>query len=231
MTQSRRHWRAVVLLLVVVAAAVAGCARTVSGHGTAANTSPSSSSAASSSSSPSGSESSSSGAGQDVACPGIVDRVSGLSYPCIANSMTVYPDGSGIWQTMLALRVETNWLMNEGSRELLQTTSVSLSTITTTLMDAMKKQEFWGPGATAKTEATKSLTVDGKKGALLQTLMTVSPAYRKAHNLKVKTEMVWVIALRTTTDSAAAFFCSVPDEVKKYWASIPRLINQIKVIG
>jgi hypothetical protein len=59
--------------------------------------------------------------------------------------------------------------------------------------------------------------------------MTVSPAFRQQQHLKVKTEMVWLVAIRVTDTAAAAFFCSVPDEVKKYWPVVPRIITQVKV--
>jgi hypothetical protein len=143
--------------------------------------------------------------------------------------MTPMADPAQIWQTMIALPVEPTWLMNEGSRALTETSGVALTTINTTVMNAMKANQFWGPNAKAATKASKAMTIDGHQARLLQTLMTVSPAYRQQNHLKVKTEMVWLVAIRVTDATAAAFFCSVPDEVKKYWPLVPRIISQIKV--
>jgi hypothetical protein len=127
------------------------------------------------------------------------------------------------------LRVEPQWYMNEGSRSLTETSGVSLATINTTVMNAMKANEFWGANAKATTKASKAMTIDGHQARLLQTLMTVSPTVRQQRHLKVKTEMVWLVAIRVTETTSAAFFCSVPDEAKKYWPLVPRIITQVKV--
>jgi hypothetical protein len=164
-----------------------------------------------------------------VACPVIVDNLAKLSYPCIVNTMKQLADQTEIWLTQVGLRVETNWNMNEGSRALTETSGVPLTTINTTIMSAMKANQFWGPNAKATTKASKAMAIDGHQARLLQTLMTVSPAFRQQQHLKVKTEMVWLVAIRVTDTAAAAFFCSVPDEVKKYWPVVPRIITQVKV--
>lgn len=228
--------RALVVLLAVLALVVAGCARTVAGHGTAANPAPPTAGAnppsvptSSASDSESASSSGSGSGGNEVSCPTIVDNQAGLSYPCIVNSMKQQQDQSGIWQTMVVQMVEANWAMNEGSRELFSTGAMPLTSIAATVMSAMKGAEFWGPDATAKVQASKNIKVDGVAAALLQTLMTVSPAYRKSQHLTVKTEMVWVVIVRSTAATAGAFFCSVPDDVKKYWPSIPGIIAKVKV--
>jgi hypothetical protein len=227
--QRQRLW-VLLTLFVALAVAVVGCTQTVNGHGTASNP-PSSSAPNSGSDTSSGpqSPSSSANAPNNVACPVIVDNLAKLSYPCIVNSMTSMADPSEIWPTMIALRVEPTWLMNEGSRGLTETSGVALTTINTTIMNAMKANQFWGPNAKATTKASKAMTIDGHQAWLLQTLMTVSPAYRQQNHLKVKTEMVWLVAIRVTDATSAAFFCSVPDEVKKYWPLIPRIITQVKV--
>jgi hypothetical protein len=226
--QRQRLW---VLLTVFVALAVAvvGCTQTVSGRGTASNPPSSAPSSESDTSSSEPSTSSSASASNDVACPVIVDNLAKLSYPCIVNSMTSLRDQSGIWQTQIALRVEPEWYMNEGSRVLTETSGVSLATINTTVMSAMKANQFWGPNAKATIKASKAMTIDGHEARLLQTLMTVSPAVRQQRHLKVKTEMVWLVAIRVTDTTSAAFFCSVPDDVKKYWSLVPRIITQVKV--
>jgi hypothetical protein len=227
--QRQRLW-VLLTLFVALAVAVVGCTQTVNGRGTASN--PPSSSVPNSGSGTSSSQpspSSSANAPSNVACPVIVDNAAKLSYPCIVNSMTSLADPSQIWPTMIALRVEPTWLMNEGSRGLTETSGVPLSTINTTVMNAMKANQFWGPNAKGTTKASKPMTIDGHQARLLQTLMTVSPAFRKQNHLKVKSEMVWLVAIRATDATAAAFFCSVPDEVKKYWPLVPRIITQVKV--
>jgi hypothetical protein len=227
--QRQRLW-VLLTLFVALAVAVVGCTHTVSGHGTASNPPPSSApSSGSDTNSSSPSTSSSASAPNDVACPVIVDNLAKLSYPCIVNSMTRLTDPSQIWLTMIAQRVEPTWLMNEGSRALSETSGVPLTTINTTIMSAMKANQFWGPNAKATTKAAKAMTIDGHQARLLQTLITVSPTYRQQNHLKVKSEMVWLVAIRVTDATAAAFFCSVPDEVKKYWPLVPRIITQVKV--
>jgi hypothetical protein len=225
--QRQRLW-VLLTLFVALTVAVVGCAQTVSGHGTASNP-PSAAPNSGSASSSQPSTSSSASAPNDVACPVVVDNRAKLSYPCIVNSMTPMADPAQIWQTMIALPVEPTWLMNEGSRALTETSGVALTTINTTVMNAMKANQFWGPNAKATTKASKAMTIDGHQARLLQTLMTVSPAYRQQNHLKVKTEMVWLVAIRVTDATAAAFFCSVPDEVKKYWPLVPRIISQVRV--
>ena len=226
--QRQRLW-VLLTLFVALAVAVVGCTQTVSGHGTASN--PPSSSAPSSGSGTSSSKpstSSSASTPNDVACPVIVDSLAKLSYPCIVNTMTRLTDQAGIWLTQVGLQVEPTWYMNEGSRGLTETSGVSLTTINGTIMSAMKANQFWGPNAKATTKASKAMTIDGHQARLLQTLMTVSPTYRQRNHLKVKSEMVWVVAIRVTDATAAAFFCSVPDEVKKYWPLVPRIITQLR---
>jgi hypothetical protein len=227
--QRQRLW-VLLTLFVALAVAVVGCTHTVSGHGTASNPPPSSApSSGSDTSSSEPSTSSSASAPNDVACPVIVDNLAKLSYPCIVNTMKQLADQTQIWLTQVALQVEPTWYMNEGSRALTETSGVSLTTINTTIMNAMKANQFWGPNAKATTRANRAMTIDGHQAQLLQTLMTVSPAYRKQHRLKVKSEMVWLVAIRVTDATAAAFFCSVPDEVKKYWPLVPTIITQVKV--
>jgi hypothetical protein len=217
-------------LFAALAVAVVGCTQTVNGHGTASNP-PSGATPGSGSDTSSGepSTSSSASAPNNVACPVIVDNLAKLSYPCIVNTMKQLADQTEIWLTQVALRVETNWNMNEGSRALTETSGVSLTTINTTIMSAMKANQFWGPNPKATTKASKAMTIDGHQARLLQTLVTVSPAFRQQQHLKVKTEMVWLVAIRVTDTISAAFFCSVPDEVKKYWPVVPRIITQVKV--
>lgn len=227
--QRQRLW-VLLTLFVALAVAVVGCTQTVSGHGTASN--PPSSSAPSSGSGTSSSEpstSSSASTPNDVACPVIVDSLAKLSYPCIVNTMTRLTDQAGIWLTQVGLQVEPTWYMNEGSRALTETSGVSLTTINSTIMSAMKANQFWGPNAKATAKASKAMTIDGHQARLLQTLMTLSPAYRQQNHLKVKTEMVWLVAIRVTDATAAAFFCSVPNDVQKYWPLVPRIITQVKV--
>jgi hypothetical protein len=227
--QRQRLW-VLLTLFAALAVAVVGCTQTVSGHGTAANPPPSSAPNSGSGTSSSEPSTSSSASGPNgVACPVIVDNAAKVSYPCIVNSMTPLTDPSQIWLTMVAQHVEPSWLMNEGSRALTETSGVPLTTINTTIMSAMKANQFWGPNAKATTKASKAMTIDGHQAMLLQTLMTVSPAFRQQSHLKVKTEMVWLVAIRVNDATAAAFFCSVPDEVQKYWPLIPRIITQVKV--
>ncbi|HEX2308580.1 MAG TPA: hypothetical protein VHI14_09705 [Jatrophihabitantaceae bacterium] len=226
--QRQRLW-VLPTLFVALAVAVVGCTQTVSGHGTASNPPSSSPNSGSDTSSSEPSTSSSASAPNDVACPVVVDNLAKLSYPCIVNTMTTLRDPTGIWQTQVALPVEPQWYMNEGSRSLTETSGVSLSTINTTVMTAMKANEFWGANAKATTKASKAMTIDGHQARLLQTLMTVSPTVRQQRHLKVKTEMVWLVAIRVTDTTSAAFFCSVPDDVKKYWPLVPRIITQVKV--
>lgn len=227
--QRQRLW-VLLTLFIALAVAVVGCTETVSGHGTASNPPPSSAPGSESDNSSSGpSTSSSASAPNDVACPVIVDNLAKLSYPCIVNTMKQLADQTQIWLTQVALQVEPTWYMNEGSRGLTEASGVSLTTINTTIMNAMKANEFWGKNAKATTKANKATTIDGHQARLLQTLMTVSPAVRKQQHLKVKTEMVWLVAIRVSDTDSAAFFCSVPDEVKKYWPLVPTIISQIKV--
>ena len=229
--QRQRLW-VLLTLCAALAVAVVGCTQTVSGHGTASNPPPSSTpSSGSDTSSSEPSTSSSASAPNDVACPVIVDNLAKLSYPCIVNSMTQLVDTSHpvIWLTQVALRVEPTWYMNEGSRALTETSGVPLTTINTTMMSAMQANTYWGDNAKATTKANKAMTIDGHQARLLQTLMTIDPAFRKKNHLKVKTEMVWLVAIRVTDATAAAFFCSVPDEVQNYWPLVPRIITQVKV--
>ncbi|MGI8881649.1 MAG: hypothetical protein ACR2KJ_14305 [Jatrophihabitans sp.] len=231
----RRRSTVLVAILLALGLAVAGCAQTVNGHGTAANTGNGTitdgTTTSSSSSSPSTSSTgSSSSAPSQVVCPTIVDGAAGLTYGCLAGAMTRVADSAGVWQVDLQVRTEANWAMNEGSVFVGSLDDNTPQAVSVAIVGAMVKGNTYGPSPSPKQDGTiAKQTVDGTRAYVQQFTIAISPAYRKTQKLAVTAERLWIVLIERGSDDYSAMFFSVPDNVKKYWATVPKLIAATKV--
>ncbi|MGI8881650.1 MAG: hypothetical protein ACR2KJ_14310 [Jatrophihabitans sp.] len=230
----RRHRStALVAILITLTLAVAGCAQTVNGHGTAANTgngtitdgtTTNSSSQSSSTGQSTGTQTSA--PPSQISCPKVVDGQSGLNYTCVVNSMK--RQGNGVWPTDLGLEVDTDWTMDEGSGNYGPSNGKTLSAIDEQLA-AMMLQGSYGTLPTAANKGQTETTIDGHKAHISQLLISLNPAFRKSRKLKVAQEMLWLVAIETSGGQVSGWYVSVPDVVKKYWPGVPAIIKSIKV--
>jgi hypothetical protein len=161
-------------------------------------------------------------------CPHVIDTNARLSYDCITPGMSA-SFGATIWTVEVTKGVDKNWVLDEASGPINASAGGALSTAADLLTDLLVDSNY-GDNPSAKTEASRDLTVSGNVSAhLVQTLITLSPAYVAAQGLKVKSERLWVLVVQPDFSHRSAFMISVPDVVSQLWPSVPGLINRIKV--
>lgn len=239
----RRLGRSAATLGVAVAM-LAGCTQTVSGHGAPGGvpsdfpsggpSSPSGTSGGGATAPPSSPVPPSSPApttspptNAHLACPRVVDPAARLEYSCIAAGMTL-DTASTMWPVKVQKTVDTNWTMDEGSGRLPFQSGSTLGSIANDLAQTMAATGY-GTGAKATKERDTDTSVDGHKAHLVQTLMTISPAFRQANKLRVSQERLWIVVVQLSETAASAWYVSVPDVQKQLWPSVPGLISGMQV--
>jgi hypothetical protein len=235
--------------LIAAALVLTGCSQTVSGHGSpgdalsqppgSAGSGPAGSSGPPGSSAPSspGASSGSTSAPAEssaspppaahLACPHVVDPSAGLAYNCIVGGMT--ETSNSTWPVKFEREVDVQWTMDEGSGPVRVTGSPDLATVARALSTMMATSNY-GPSPGIKKEKDIATTVDGKKAHLVQTLMTIDPAYRAKRGLRVTDERLWIVAVQTGANRVAAWYVSVPSVQQALWTKVPNLIRSIKVV-
>jgi hypothetical protein len=137
--------------------------------------------------------------------------------------------GATIWTVEVHKEVDKNWLLDEASGPINASAGGALDTAATLLTDLLVDSNY-GDNPTATRESSRDVTISGNvPGHLVQTLITLSPAYVAAQGLKVKTERLWVLVVQPDSNHRSAFMISVPDVVRQLWPSVPAVISQIKV--
>lgn len=232
-----RPLRRTAAALAVAAALLAGCTQTVSGHSARAGapsdfpsggpSSPSGTSGAGSTPPSSAVPTTSAPPEAHLGCPRVVDPASRLEYRCIAAGMTLDP-ASTMWPVKVKKTVDTNWTMDEGSGRVPFPAGSTLGTIANDLAQTMAATNY-GTGARATKERDTDTTVDGHQAHLVQTLMTISPAFRRANRLRVSQERLWLVVVQLSNTTASAWYVSVPDLQKQLWPSVPSLIGGLQV--
>jgi len=224
--------------LVVAALLLAGCTRTVAGHGgppgqpgssdpPGTSAAPSGSGTPSSSAPPSGPSSSAPPPGAHLACPNVIDKTAHLAYDCITHTMA--KDSDTIWPLKFTKQVDLDWTMDEGSSHVDVTGNGNVTVLANGFASAMGAQEY-GPNAGVKKISEADITVAGRKAHLVESLLTLDPDFRAQRHLKVKQERLWVVVVHIGADQFSAWYVSIPDVRKALWPRVPELIKRIKVV-
>jgi hypothetical protein len=173
-----------------------------------------------------------------VACPHVVDGRAHLSYPCLGPGMTRNrAKGFGcqnLWPALVVKQVDTAsdlaWYVDEGSSSYLQHTPDIAGTARSAVRSMLAYTGCYGPTPGMKREKDVDLTVDGRPAHLVQTLFTVSASYRAMHNLAVRQERLWIVAVEVLPGYVALWLASVPDVERDLWPRVPAVIKAIRVV-
>lgn len=235
--------RAVLAVLAAGAALLAGCATTVTGHGSfgAANSSsgpdftgqPAPPSQSQSPTQPPSNPPRSSAPPPanpgTLTCPHISYPRARLRFDCITTGMTAAD--SPIWPLSLDRSVEpsTGWVLEEGAGHWGAPQGHSLAQITAQMRQAMVDDGGYGDSPKVTTVADKDTTVGGAKAHLLQSTMTINPAWAAKQKTKVKQEHLWVVAVQVGANDVSLWYTSIPDLASNLWPKVPTVINTIHV--
>lgn len=167
-------------------------------------------------------------------CPHVVYPAAKLSFACIASGFTenYQPnDGQAVWpfQEFRVVEPSTNWVLEEGAGHWGSPGSHSLAGLAELVRREMIAVSDYGANPRVHTTASRPTTVDGAHAYLLQTTVTLDPAWARAQGTKVKQEKLWILAIKVGPDDASLWYTSVPDLVKSLWAKVPATIASIKV--
>jgi hypothetical protein len=80
------------------------------------------------------------------------------------------------------------------------------------------------------TDSAKDVQINGAKAHVLQTTITLDPAAAAARKTKVKQEKLWIVAVQVGADDVSLWHVSIPDLARTYWASVPKVIDTIRVV-
>jgi len=91
--------------------------------------------------------------------------------------------------------------------------------------------ELYGkPLPKTKTEQDADITVGSAPGHLIQTLITIDPAYRQQQHLRVQQERLWIAVVQVAPGKLSGWYTSVPDLLKGLWAAVPNTIKTLQVV-
>ena len=73
------------------------------------------------------------------------------------------------------------------------------------------------------------MTIDRHAAHLLQTTVTINPAWARQDGTKVKQERLWIIAIEVAADDVSLWYTSLPDLASALWPKVPATIASIRV--
>ena len=135
---------------------------------------------------------------------------------------------SSMWPVRFEKTVDVQWTMDEGSGPV-DAPGSDVTSVAKVLSTTMARSNY-GPSPRATVQRDVDVSVSGKKAHVVETLMTIDPAYRKGRGLKVASERLWIVAVQVASDQITAWYVSVPDVQKALWPKVPDLIEQLKVV-
>ncbi|HEY7049175.1 MAG TPA: hypothetical protein VH373_18290 [Jatrophihabitantaceae bacterium] len=231
--------------LAVAGLLLAGCADKVSGHASSAPTMPttgSSTAGRSGGSATGGSPTAGSSSGgarpptassappttSRLSCPNVIDLKAHLAYNCVTDAMT--KASSPVWAFKLERPVDVNWTMDEGSADVTgakgETPTAAAERMTRRMLDLL----YGKPVPKTKTVQDTDISVGTAKGHLIQTLITIDPAYRKAQHLRVQQEQLWLVVLPVAPGKLSGWYTSIPDLLKAEWPNVPAVLKSLQVV-
>jgi hypothetical protein len=137
-------------------------------------------------------------------------------------------DRNAMWPVDFARVVETGWTMDEGSGRV--SSGGTPAATAKGLTQEMLQLSYGAPAPTSKTVHDDDISVGSARGHLVQTLITINPAFRSQQHLRVKQEQLWLVVVPVGAGQQAAWYVSVPDLEKQLWPSVPALIKTLRVL-
>jgi hypothetical protein len=165
------------------------------------------------------------------ACPTVHDTSAHLTYECLSSTLTFAPGTDLLWPVAFVKTVEpkTGWIVEEGSGSWGPANGESLGAITKSVRSRLVQFGGYGDSPKLTTVVDTDRTVGRVPAHVLQTTVTINPAWARADGTKVKTERLWLVALQVGSGQVSLWYTSVPDLVSGLWAKVPGVINSITV--
>lgn len=165
-----------------------------------------------------------------TSCPHVAYPAARLSFDCIASGMAL-TSRDPVWPLSEERIVEptTKWVLEEGAGHWGSPDGASLAFIAANVRRQMISIGGYGVNPAAHTVASHATTVDGAPAYLLQTTVTINPAWARSFGTKVKQEKLWIIAIRVGPNDVSLWYTSLPDLVASLWPKVPATIASIKV--
>jgi len=207
--------------LAVVGLVLAGCTTKVSGR-------PSTTTGSESSKAPAASPSTTAKPVEHLSCPQVVDLRAHLAYGCVTDAMT--RGISPIWTVKLERPADVNWTMDEGSTDVTGVQGETPAAAAKRMVKRMIDELYGKPLPKTKTEQDADITVGSAPGHLIQTLITIDPAYRQQQHLRVQQERLWIAVVQVAPGKLSGWYTSVPDLLKGLWAAVPNTIKTLQVV-
>lgn len=177
--------------------------------------------------------SSDTGASVATPCPRVSYPYAKVSFDCITTGFTAHHQSAaeGVWPLTELKEVEasTGWVVEEGAGHWGPLGDQTLGDIAYEVRQRMIDQLGYGKKPSYDTIVAKNTTVAGVAAHLLQTTITLNPAWAKSKGTAVKQEKLWIVALQVGADDVSLWYASVPDLVKSLWAEVPAAIDSIAV--
>lgn len=198
-------------LILAASLVLAGCSSVVSGSGRAAR--PSASSPA-----------------RPTACPHVVYPAAKLVFTCLTSGMRAEYTGP-VWPVRETKVVETStdWVLEEGAGHWGSNNGSTLAAIAADVRQQMISTGGYGDNPSVRTVASRKTTIDGTSAYLLQTTVTINPAWARTYRTKVSQERLWIVAIEVRSGDVSLWYASIPDLAKQLWPDIAHAIASIKV--
>ncbi len=167
-------------------------------------------------------------------CPHVRFAAAHLSFDCITGGMQASYNGS-VWPVTEYKTVEpqtstnSGWILEEGAGHWGSPQGTSLADIAANVRQQMLNAHGYGAAPIVHTVADRDMTIDGHAAHLLQTTVTINPAWARQDGTKVKQERLWIIAIEVAADDVSLWYTSLPDLASALWPKVPATIASIRV--
>ena len=164
-----------------------------------------------------------------VRCPNITDVDAGLSYPCVDNSLTEdVPDKQNV---LLTVETDPSGWVAEQASGFVDSDSTDTPEDVATGLTAVLLDENYLDNPTSTTQKGAAVTINGRSGYRLDTLITLDPAAAAAAGTTTKQELLCVVAVQLDSGDYIAMEISVPDTKKAWWSRYDTVVSAMKVTG
>jgi hypothetical protein len=166
-------------------------------------------------------------------CPHVTYPAAHLSFNCLTTGLVARArTDDDVWPLSARRTVEdsTGWVVEEGAGHWGPAQGHTLSDIAANVRQQMIEGLGYGVSPRFDTAANRAMTVSGRKARLLQTTITIAPAYAKQVGTKVRQEKLWIVAIQIAPGDVSLWYTSVPDLVSELWIDVPSIIASIRVI-
>jgi hypothetical protein len=226
----------------VCAAAVAACSSTVEGSGHAVAVSSQATDFPTSASAPAPAPSASSATATaspvpptgapsgEFSCPTITYPHAHLTFDCITGGLTL-STSNAIWPVSLHKTVEpsTNWVLEEGAGNWGDPGSRSATSIARGIRSQMIADGGYGSSPTLRVLQDADTTVAGVPAHVLQTAITLNPAWARGHGTKVTSERLWIVVMKVSDSDDTVWYTSIPNLASSLWPRVATIMKSIRV--